>query len=143
VLVIYAYGSEITSIDLEELRSEQRQTSLVRVMRALEQPDILAYEQESQQFTAPVDVTCPADGTVPELPAPDPSGPYAIVAPSCAEPGETVTVDGFNFYPNGRGSVISSGLQPRHWAPSRQAACRAVRLDVLASVRQKGEIQPA
>lgn len=105
VLIIYAYGFEITSIDLEELRSEQRQTSLVRVMRALAQPDILEYEQESQQFTAPVYVTCPADGTVPDLPTPDTSGPYATVSPSCAEPGETVTVEGFNFYPNARGPV--------------------------------------
>lgn len=105
VLVVYAYGFEITKIDLEELRSEQRQTSLVRVMRALAQPDILAYEQEAEQYTAPVQVTCPADGTIPDLPAPDTSGPYITVTPACAEPGEPVTVEGFNFIPNARGPV--------------------------------------
>ncbi len=45
IMIIYAYGFEITNIDLEELRSERRQTSLVRVTRALAQPDIVEFEQ--------------------------------------------------------------------------------------------------
>jgi phosphonate ABC transporter permease subunit PhnE len=105
VLFIYAYGFEITKIDLEELRSEQRQTSLTRVIRALAQPDIIEYEQDVQQFTAPVYVTCPADGTAPSIPVPETSGPYASVRPTCAEPGETVTVEAFNFSPNASGPV--------------------------------------
>ena len=104
ILIIFAYGFEITDIDLEQLRSEQRQNSLLRVVRALAQPDIFEYEQEEQQAVGPVFVTCPADG-VPELPAPDTSGPYLTVTPTCAEPDETVTVEGFNFFPNAQGPV--------------------------------------
>jgi phosphonate ABC transporter permease subunit PhnE len=104
VLIIFAYGFEITDIDLEQLRSEQRQTSLQRVVRALAQPDIFEYEQEEQQAVTPVFVTCPTDG-VPELPAPDTSGPYLTVTPTCAEPDETVTIEGFNFFPNAQGPV--------------------------------------
>ncbi|MCL4271028.1 MAG: ABC transporter permease subunit [Anaerolineales bacterium] len=103
VAVILAYGFEITKIDLEELRSEQRQQSLIRVTRALAQPDIFEYEKETQTFTAPVYVTCPTGGAV--IAEPDTSGPYAIVTPECAEPGETVTVEGFNFFPNSTGPV--------------------------------------
>ena len=102
-IVIYAYGFEITKINLEELRSEKRQESLVRVTRALAEPDIFEYEKESQVFNAPVYVTCPANGVT--VDQPDTSGPYAIVTPACAEPGETVTVEGFNFYPNANGPV--------------------------------------
>lgn len=102
-LVVYAYGFQITKIDLEQLRSERRQESLVRVTRALAQPDIFEYEQVSEAFTAPVYVTCPADGGIVE--APDTSGPYVTVTPSCAEPGETVTVEGFKFVPNSSGPV--------------------------------------
>lgn len=102
-IVIYAYGFEITKIDLEELRSDTRQQSLVRVTRALAQPDIFEYEKETQTFTAPVYVTCPEGGVT--LPEAETSGPYAIVTPACAEPGETVTVEGFNFYPNSTGPV--------------------------------------
>lgn len=104
ILIIFAYGFEITDIDLEQLRSEQRQTSLQRVVRALAQPDIFEYEQEEQQAITPVFVTCPAGGE-PELPAPDTSGPYLTVTPTCAEPDETVTVEGFNFFPNAQGPV--------------------------------------
>ncbi len=103
VLIVYAYGFEITKIDLEELRSEQRRTSLVRVTRALAQPDIFEYEQGVEQFTAPVYVTCPPGGVSPE--EPDTSGAYVVVTPACAEPGETVTVEGYNFLPNGSGPV--------------------------------------
>jgi phosphonate ABC transporter permease subunit PhnE len=103
VLIIYAYGFEITRIDLEELRSEQRQTSLIRVIRALAQPDIFSYEQESVSFNAPVYVTCPPSGV--PVAGPDTSGPYTIVTPGCAEPDETVTVEGFNFFPNASGPV--------------------------------------
>lgn len=102
-LVVYAYGFQITKIDLEQLRSERRQESLVRVTRALAQPDIFEYEQVSEAFTAPVYVTCPANGGIVE--APDTSGPYVTVTPSCAEPGETVTVEGFKFVPNSSGPV--------------------------------------
>ena len=54
---------------------------------------------------APVYVTCPADGSTPEVTAPDTSGPYLTVTPVCAEPGEIVKVEGFNFYTNARGPV--------------------------------------
>lgn len=104
ILIIFAYGFEITDIDLEQLRSEQRQTSLQRVVRALAQPDIFEYEQEEQQAITPVFVTCPAGGET-DLPAPDTSGPYLTVTPTCAEPDETVTVEGFNFFPNAQGPV--------------------------------------
>jgi phosphonate ABC transporter permease subunit PhnE len=104
-LVVFAYGFEITKIDLEELRSEQRQTSLQRVTRALVRPDIIEFEQEEERANAPVYVPCPADGSVPEVPASESTGPYIVVSPSCAAPSESVTVEGFNFSPNASGPV--------------------------------------
>ena len=103
VMVIYAYGFQITKVDLEELRSERRQTSLVRVMRALAKPDILAYDQVEETINTPVYVPCPPGGyTAPE---PDKSGPYLVITPACASPGETVQVEGFNFAPNTEGPL--------------------------------------
>jgi|RhiMetdeSRZDD1v2_1073273.scaffolds.fasta_scaffold12166_6 phosphonate ABC transporter permease subunit PhnE len=104
-LIIFAYGFEITDIDLDQLRSEQRQQSLQRVTRALARPDIFEFEQEEQKAMAPVYVPCPADGSTPEIPAPDMSGAYVTVTPACAEPGQDVTVEGFNFFPNASGPV--------------------------------------
>lgn len=104
VMVIFAYGFEITQVNLAELRSPQRQTSLIRVTRALAQPDIFEYEQEEQVVNAPVYVPCPAGGA-PALPPTDTTGPYLIITPSCAEPGESVQVEGFNFFPDARGPL--------------------------------------
>jgi phosphonate ABC transporter permease subunit PhnE len=103
-IIVYAYGFQITKVDLEDLRSERRQESLTRVMRALARPEIFAYEQKEEIVNSPVYITCPAGGA-PELPSPDKSGPYLIITPSCAEPGETVQVEGFNFAPNVSGPL--------------------------------------
>jgi len=102
--VIYAYGFQITKVDLEDLRSERRQESLARVMRALAKPDIVEYDQIEQIINSPVYVTCPASGAV-AVDEPDKSKPYLIVTPTCANPGETVHVDGFHFAPNTSGPL--------------------------------------
>ncbi len=102
-LFVYAYGFQITKVDLEDLRSERRQESLVRVMRALARPEIFAYEQSQEVINAPVYVTCPASGA--PLTETDPSGPYLVITPTCANPGETVQVEGFNFAPNTSGPL--------------------------------------
>src|SRR5512145_343216 len=57
-LVIFAYGCQITKVNLEELRSENRQQSLIRVTRALAQPDILEYDQVEEVVNQPVYVPC-------------------------------------------------------------------------------------
>src|SRR5215208_1105490 len=95
-LIVYAYGFQITKVDLEDLRSERRQESLVRVMRALARPEIIAYDQQEEVINSPVYVTCPAAGT-PVVQEPDKTGAYILVTPSCANPGEKVHIEGFNF----------------------------------------------
>jgi phosphonate ABC transporter permease subunit PhnE len=104
VLFIYAYGFQITKVDLEDLRSERRQESMARVLRALARPEIFAYEQQEEVINAPVYVTCPASGT-PSVQEPDKSKPYLVITPVCAEPGEIVQVEGFNFAPNTTGPL--------------------------------------
>lgn len=103
-LLVYAYGFEITQVDLEDLRSERRQESLVRVMRALARPEIFEYEQEVEVINAPIYVPCPAGGA-PSIPDPDLTGPSVVVTPACANAGETVQVEGFNFAPNTTGPL--------------------------------------
>ena len=103
-LLVYAYGFQITRVDLEDLRSERRQESLVRVMRALAKPEIFEYEQEVEIINSPIYVPCPANG-VPSMPEPDMSGPYLVITPACANAGETVQVEGFNFAPNTTGPL--------------------------------------
>jgi phosphonate ABC transporter permease subunit PhnE len=103
-LFVYAYGFEITNVDLEDLRSEDRQQRMARVLRALARPEFFEYDQQEQVINAPVYVTCPASG-VPTVPEPDKSTAYLTITPACAEPGEIVQVEGFNFTPNASGPL--------------------------------------
>lgn len=102
-IVIYAYGFEVTQVNLEELGSPTRQQSLARIIRALAKPDFLEYEQEEFVVERPIYIPCPADGA-PEIPASDSSAPY-IEAPTCAEPESEIVISGHNFAPNTSGPL--------------------------------------
>lgn len=102
-MIIIAYGFEITQVDLEELRSETRQDSLVRVTRALAKPDLIEYEKEEIIFNAPVMVPCPASDV--EMVEPDRSQPFITVEPSCGAPGDVLVVKGYNFAPSSEGPL--------------------------------------
>ena len=49
-LVIYAYGFQVTNVNLDEIQSETRQTRLTRIIRALFRPDIFEYERQEVQI---------------------------------------------------------------------------------------------
>ena len=63
-LFVYAYGFDVTKVNLEELRSERRQESLTRVTRTLAQPDLITYDKEEAKVNSPLYVPCPADRTL-------------------------------------------------------------------------------
>lgn len=102
-IVIYAYGFEVTQVNLEELGSPTRQQSLARIVRALAKPDFLEYEQDEFVIEQPIYVPCPAGG-MPAIATPDTNAPY-LEAPACAEPESTITVIGHNFAPNTTGPL--------------------------------------
>ncbi|MEK6753598.1 MAG: ABC transporter permease subunit [Chloroflexota bacterium] len=98
-MIIFAYGFQITKVDLEELRSENRQQSLVRVTRALAQPEIFEYEQVEEIVNYPIYVPCLSDGSQASASERSASEPYIVITPACANPGEIIQVEGFNFAP--------------------------------------------
>jgi phosphonate ABC transporter permease subunit PhnE len=105
IIVVYAYGVQVTHVSLAELRSEQRVASLVRVLRALAHPDIVAYDQKEVAINAPVYVPCPQDGSQPPISSPDTAGPYLVVTPACGNPGDIVQVEGFKFAAEAKGPL--------------------------------------
>ncbi|HEX2980080.1 MAG TPA: ABC transporter permease subunit [Anaerolineaceae bacterium] len=102
-LVVYAYGFQVTQVNLAETKSERRQTQLVRILRALAKPDFFRYEQQEYVVETPIMVPCPDSGFNSE--PVDTSKPYMVVTPACAGPGEDVHVEGFNFAPNTTGPL--------------------------------------
>jgi phosphonate ABC transporter permease subunit PhnE len=97
-LIVFAYGFQITKVNLEELRSEKRQQSLVRVTRALAQPEILEYDQTEEVVNQPMYIPCPRNGGASPADQ-NTSEPYIVITPDCANPGDVVQVEGFNFAP--------------------------------------------
>jgi hypothetical protein len=85
-LVVYAYGFQVTKVNLDETRSPRRQEQLVRILRALAKPDLVTFQQQEVEIDLPYYVPCP-EGDVPE-PTIDRSRPYIEAAPPCASPGD-------------------------------------------------------
>jgi len=103
VIIIYAYGFQVTEVNFEETRSEKRLTQLTRIIRALAHPEIIEYEQEETNIDAPVYLPCPQ--TEVDYPEPDTSGSYILLDPYCAEAEEFITVRGENFTPGQKGPI--------------------------------------
>ncbi|MDK1009530.1 MAG: ABC transporter permease subunit [Actinomycetota bacterium] len=98
--VVYAFAFAKTDVSLDEIQSEQRQTQLFKILRALAKPDLIHYDAESIIVTA--DVFVPCNGSEPDSVAPDPTGATIEVTPTCASPGEILTVEGAGFEPGKR-----------------------------------------
>ena len=103
-VIVYAYGFETTEVNLDEIKSETRQTQLVRVLRALARPDLLTYERVATPTDAAFYMPCPAGGFTPEEPNPDERN--ITLEPACVEPGGDITVRGENFSANARGNLV-------------------------------------
>jgi phosphonate ABC transporter permease subunit PhnE len=108
ILIIIAYGFSVTNINFEETRSERRLSSLTRVLRALAHPRIFDYEYEVVDVEIPFYLGCPEGGA--EVPDVDRSGAFILTNVACAEPGEAIVVEGYNFQENSSGPINFIGF---------------------------------
>ena len=102
-MIIYGYGFNVTKVNFETTRSEKRLTQLSRIMRALAHPSIFVYEKEENKADVPIYLPCPKD-SLPDY-SPNKSGPYLVLTPKCAGPGETIYIEGYNLWPNTKGPI--------------------------------------
>jgi phosphonate ABC transporter permease subunit PhnE len=97
ILIVFAYGFQVTRINLEEPKEPQRQQQLTNVLRALARPDLTEYEIERLEIEAPILIPCPATQfSLPELSQP---GPSIRLSTQCASPGAELRVSGSGFEP--------------------------------------------
>lgn len=98
LIIVFAYGFEVTRINLEEPKKERRQDQLLNVIRSLARPDLTQYETERLEIEAPILVPCPA--TQFQLPdAAAASGPKIQLSMRCASAGSEIRVKGSGFAP--------------------------------------------
>ena len=108
VVIVYAYGFTVTNVDFAESQSERRIASFTRILRALAHPKIFDYNYEETNIEIPFYLGCPEGGV--EAPDIDRSGAFIIPSQWCAEPGETITLEGFNFQANSSGPLNFIGF---------------------------------
>jgi phosphonate ABC transporter permease subunit PhnE len=110
VVVIYAYGVTITKVDFETSRSERRMASLSRILRALAHPDLFTYNYDETDLDLDFYLPCPEGGL--EETTIDRTGPFISANVYCAEPGDTIVVEGYNLQPRSRGPINFIGYNP-------------------------------
>ena len=108
VLIVLAYGFSVTNINFEETRSERRVASLQRILRALAHPRIFDFEYEVVDVELPFYLGCPEGGV--ESPEVDRSGAFIVTSSACAEPGESIVIEGYNFQENSSGPINFIGF---------------------------------
>ncbi len=97
IIIVVAYGFQVTQINLEEPKEERRQQQLVNVLRTLARPDLVEYDTERVNVEAAILVPCPANPfTLPDFSQP---GPSIKLSAGCAEPGSEIEVSGSGFVP--------------------------------------------
>lgn len=98
IVVVFAYGFQVTQINLEEPKKERRQEQLLNVLRSLARPDLTEYETERLEIEAAILIPCPTTlFQVPDLSKPD--GPTIQLSARCAAPASEITIKGSGFAP--------------------------------------------
>ena len=113
VVLVFAYGVQVTDVNFETTRSEDRLTQLRRVLRLLARPDIIEYETVDTEVEVPFYLPCPENQGI-SLPEPDTDGPYIVPSAPCGTVDETIIIEGFNFEPTSRGPldfITASGVK--------------------------------
>ncbi len=105
IALIYGYGAIVTQINLYDLTHPR--SNFIRVLRQLSDPDLIQRDQVIQRAEAPIQVPCAQPVFTP--PPPPAQGPYLKLSQYCAQQGDELTVEGFNFPPNTEGFL--------HWTP--------------------------
>jgi phosphonate ABC transporter permease subunit PhnE len=101
-VVVYAYGWQVTDIDIEETQDERRQESVQRALRELFAPDIFEQDTDSIFAQSAFLMTCSDNPPIPTEPT---DQPFVVVSPTCGSSGDILTVEGFNFEPNARAAL--------------------------------------
>ena len=113
ILVVFAYGVQVTNVNFETTRDEIRLTQLTRVLRALARPDIIEYDQEETNYEIPFYLPCPEDQEI-LIPDPSPEEAHLVSSTYCGSAGDFIQIEGFNLLPNSKGPVnfvTASGIK--------------------------------
>ncbi|MEZ4589984.1 MAG: ABC transporter permease subunit [Chloroflexota bacterium] len=98
LFLLYAYGLQITRVNLEEPLEPQRQENLVSLIRSFARPDIFAYETETRRTAVSLRMPCPETIRGSQVSI---EGRQLLMVPNCATTTQDpITITGSGFLPN-------------------------------------------
>ena len=98
IFLLYAYGLQITKVNLEEPLEPRRQENLVSLIRSFARPDIFAYETETRRTAVSLRMPCPEEIKGSQVSI---EGRQLLIVPNCATTTQDpITITGSGFLPN-------------------------------------------
>lgn len=123
VIILYAYGIQVTDVNLEEPLEPQRQENLVGLIRQLARPDILDYETEISSYDISLRMPCPDEIKGSQVTV---QGRRLLLVPNCVNTTQDpMTLSGEGFPANADGAIV--------WHPPGTTTTR--RLDTFKADR--------
>jgi phosphonate ABC transporter permease subunit PhnE len=103
VFLLYAYGVQVTGIDLRAPLDPHRQETLLDRLRRFGRPDLVTYETETQSYNLSLRSPCPEELRGGQISG---QGRTLVLSPNCATTTQDVlTLSGEGFPPNARGII--------------------------------------
>lgn len=116
IFLLYAYGLQVTQVNLEEPLEPQRQENLVSLIRSFAQPDFFAYETETRRMSVSLRMPCPEQVRGSQVSI---EGRELLMVPNCASTTQDpITITGSGFLPNAEGLIA--------WTPIGTTSTRRV-----------------
>ena len=115
-LFLYAYGVQVTNVNLEEPLEPRRQQNLVGLIRQLARPDLFSYANETRSMDISLRMPCPDEPKGSQLGS---EGRTIVLAPNCVNTTQDpLRLTGEGFPANASGVVI--------WHPPGSTTTRRV-----------------
>ncbi len=103
VFLLYAYGLQVTKVNLQEPLEPKRQENLVGLIRSLARPDLFAHQTETRQTAVSIRMPCPEEIKGSQVSI---EGRQVLMVPNCASTTQDrITLSGEGFLPNANGLV--------------------------------------
>ncbi len=103
IFLLYAYGLQVTKVNLEEPLEPKRQENLVSLIRSLARPHLFDYETETRSTAVSIHMPCPEDIKASQVSI---EGRSALMVPNCATTTQDrISITGDGFLPNADGLI--------------------------------------
>jgi phosphonate ABC transporter permease subunit PhnE len=144
VFLLYAYGLQVTQVDLEEPLQPKRQENLIGLIRSLARPSLFAYDTETRRTNVSLHVPCPEEIKGSQVSI---EGRQVLMVPNCANTTQDpITLTGEGFQPNANGAI---GWLPPGTGTARRVAEFKVNAEghfevtfTMPDIRESDEPQP-